>query len=346
MRLTSRQLKNMVRKEKFLLPEHYEDKIREAMGQIQPEMETVVSKYYSGRLRRRLAFAAAAMLLISGVCVGAGKLRKYMAVDLSGNTFLVDNSEWENLDSVWDYMKENLSYGEFGKFSSITAISGPCFVYHEISSVGKFQKLVKGADAGFRIPAEVPDGYRLEKTYVKFYLDASCKGAEIRKTEKQGSYIYQIFSLPEGFEKNVAAVAMTYRNDKGNYLYYQADLMNNGAMLFGDNAQAEKIKIQGFDSAVSVSEKDGTSIALTQKVDAIKPQEDIEELGRAEYFDYLEKHHIAFMWKWKEMYEGDDEEEEDMEDLNTFHYISYVVKSDVLSLGELRQIADGLGRLG
>ena len=284
MRLTSRQLKNMVRKEKFLLPEHYEDKIREAMGQIQPEMETVVSKYYSGRLRRRLAFAAAAMLLISGVCVGAGKLRKYMAVDLSGNTFF-----------------------------SHTAISGPCFVYHEISSVGKFQKLVKGAGAGFRIPAEVPDGYRLEKTYVKFYLDASCKGAEIRKTEKQGSYIYQIFSLPEGFEKNVAAVAMTYRNDKGNYLYYQADLMNNGAMLFGDNAQAEKIKIQGFDSAVSVSEKDGTSIALTQKVDAIKPQEDIEELGRAEYFDYLEKHHIAFMWKWKEMYEGDDEEEEDME---------------------------------
>lgn len=195
MKLTNKQLKKMVRKEKFELPEHYEDKIEETLKKLQPEMENAVEEYYGYRRRRRFAFVAAAMILVSGVCVGAGKLHKYMEVDLFGNSFLFNHSELENLDPVWDYMEENLNYGEFGKYSSITSISGPYFPYHEISSYDKFQRLVKGAGTDFLIPVEVPDGYHLDKMNIKFYLDSASKDIKLRKTEKKGSYIYQIFSF-------------------------------------------------------------------------------------------------------------------------------------------------------
>lgn len=65
--------------------------------------------------------------------------------------------------------------------------------------------------------------------------------------------------------------------------------MNNGGLLFDEDARVEKIELDGFDGAASVFEKGETSITFTQNINPVKPREDIVELGRKEYFEYPKK---------------------------------------------------------
>lgn len=342
-----RKIRDAINRERFILPEEYEEKLQSTLQQLGETDGMGVEKHFRRkRVHHKLALALVSVLAVF-LLIGAGSLKKYTGVDIWGNVTSVNNSsESENWSAIQKYANENVEYGQFLKYSSVMGVSAPYVPWQEILKKTDAEKIRLQADTHIKMPSAVPEGYHFTKADVSFYLQGDVEQCELTGTEKKGDYIYQIFDFPEGFEKKVSGLSYTYETEDGHYLVCQADLLNNGTSLFDEGSSVKELDIEGYQSAQEVRSKDHMSLLLTEEISPVEPVTDILNLGKEECFQYLKKHHIPFASKWKTMYDtedqGETETEEEGEDYNTFYYISYWWRSDILCGKELQEIAEGM----
>lgn len=342
-----RKIREAINREEFTLSAEYEGKLRSALQQVGEADCIEIEKHFRRkRVRHKLVIALVSVVAVF-VLMGAGPLKKYMGVDLWGNIINFDNSsESENWSAIQAYAKENLSYGQFLKYSSMMSVSTPYVPWQEVTKKSDAEKLRLQAETHIKMPSAVPEEYHFTKAEVVFYLQGDVEQCELKKTEKKGDYIYQTFDFPEGFEKKVAGLSYAYETEDGHYLVCQAELLNNGVALFDEESSVKELDMEGYQSAQEVRSKDRISLLLTEEISPVEPVTDILDLGKEECFQYLKKHHVPFASKWKTMYdvedEGETETEEEMEDYHSFNYISYWWSSDVLSGEELQELAKGM----
>lgn len=353
MRYYDRKIEQAIRKEHFTLPSGYEEKLQDTLQQLKMEEEEcsgIMKRFWSRRRKHRMIMAVVPAMLAVIVCVGAGRLQKYIVVDLWGNVTSENaNSDDFDWDALQAYADKNVSYGRFLKYSSVMMVGGPYVPWQDIEEEEEAERLRLQAVTKIHMPSELPGGYRFSKAQVMFYLEKDAKECVLESTEKKGQCIYQIFRFPKGFEENVQGLVYDYETEDGHFLRCQAILLNNGGTLFDTDSSVRDIEVKGYESAQEITEEDETYLMMTQKISPVEPENDIFEWGKEEYFQYLKKHHVPFAFKWKEMYEEDDtedgtdmQEEEETEDLTTYYYISYQLSSDVLSGKQLQKIAEGM----
>lgn len=344
-----RKIREAMNREEFTLPAEYEGKLRSALQQIEESDCIGIEKHFRRkRVHHKLVLALVSVMAVF-VLMGAGRqLKKYVAVDLLGNVTSYDDSSdgVEDWSAIQAYGKKHVSYGQFLKYSSVYGVSVPYVFWQEVAKESDAEKLRLQAATHIKMPSDVPEEYHFTKAEVNFYLQGDVEQCELKKTEKKGGYIYQIFDFPEGFEKYVSGLCYTYESEDGHFLVCEAQLMNNGVSLFDEESSVKELDMEGYQSAQEVTSKDQISLLLTEEISPVEPVLDILDLGKEECFQYLEKHHVPFASKWKTMYdvedEGETETEEEEEDLNTFYYISYWWRSDVLSGEELQELAKGM----
>lgn len=347
-----RKIREAINREEFNLPAEYEGKLQSALQQIEESDCIGIEKHFRRkRVHHKLVLALVSMMAVFAL-MGAGQLKKYMAVDLLGNVTSYDNSSVgdEDWSAIQAYGKKNVSYGQFLKYSSVYSVSVPYVFWQEMAKESDVEKLRLQAATHIKMPSALPEGYQFTKAEVQFYLQGDVEQCELKKTEKKGGYIYQIFDFPEGFEKYVSGLCYTYETEDGHFLVCLAQLMNNGVSLFDEESSVKKLDMEGYQSAQEVTSKDQISLLLTEEISPVEPVMDILDLGKEECFQYLKKHRVPFASKWKTLYdeedegetETEDETETEEEDLNTFYYISYWWWSDVLSGEELQEIAKGM----
>lgn len=355
-----RKIKKTIKKEHFDLPSDYEEKLQNTLQQMEEEECSSIMKHFQRKRRKRrmiLAVVPAMMAVI--VFIGAGRLQKYTVVDLWGNITSWDGNYGEmDWDALQTYGEKNVSYGRFLKYSSVWGVGGPYVPWQYITEEKEVERLRQQATADIRMPSKLPEGYQFTKAQVMFYLDKEAEECVLEKTEKKGQFICQIFRFPKGFEKNVQGLVYDYETEDGHFLRCYAQMFENGSGggMFDDNASVRKLDVKGYLSAQEITEEDRISLMVTQEISPIKPAttSDIMEWGKEECFQYLNKHHVPFAFKWKEMYDTEEDEEdtdetdiqEDIDETEdydeSYYYISYWLSSDVLSGEELQKIAEGM----
>lgn len=127
---------------------------------------------------------------------------------------------------------------------------------------------VNNASSPLLLPSYIPDGYVFTKGKVELYLDVKSLDSELVSSEVKDGKIYEIYKLPEGYDKKIRAVTLNYLGENGEKLRYQIMLSyalnENTAFSHGapESAEAEQIKILGFDEAIMIHDGEKSNFYL------------------------------------------------------------------------------------
>lgn len=111
----------------------------------------------------------------------------------------------------------------------------------------------------FKIPQYLPDGYRFKEGSVQYYFEDIDLEAEPVYSEERFGKIYEKYEVPEINIENVWAIGLTYENDDGNCISYNAHLSSGSAeqtyIYADDSSNGEILELPNFKYGLLISDR-------------------------------------------------------------------------------------------
>jgi hypothetical protein len=123
-------------------------------------------------------------------------------------------------------------------------------------------------DSFVKMPSYIPEGYSFKEGSIQLYLDKNSLKSELVSSETKDGILYEIYKLPNGFEKNISYLSLDYVDENGNYLNYDVMLEHkldeNTFFAHGaiDSAVVKKIDVSGFNEGIIIHDKKKTNVDL------------------------------------------------------------------------------------
>lgn len=349
-----RKIRKAISKEKWNFPQDFDRSVQKKLSELcNCDITMLEEKYQTGNnrfIKRKRTAVLAIVAMVAVLLMGAGVVREYRAIDIWGNCTIIQksifNSEDIDYNALYDYYDKNVEYGEFLKVSSIytvTAIES----WDEIPDNVDIYKLMEEANTDFQIPEKIRENYTLKRAKVRFYLkEEDVQSSKLLKTESKGDYVYQIFSYPEGFEKNIQAIYLEYEDADGKIFGITEQLSNDTiTSLTEKEDKITPLEKKGFTMANLVETESYREAIMAQEVDSVPmPEPDVTKIGKDECFACIDKHYIKLLAsKFKLMYEPYEAEDEELsEQLTNYNILFYQIttKDKTISEKDLKEVIE------
>lgn len=355
-----REIRKAILKEKWEFPQDFDRNVQKKLNELcNCDINMLEEKYQTGNnrfIKRKRTAVLATVAMVAVLLMGAGVMREYRTIDIWGNCTIIQksisNSEDIDYDAFYDYHDKNVEYGEFLKVSSIyivTAIES----WNEIPDNVDIYKLIEEANLDFQIPEKIRENCSLKRAKVRFYLkEEEVQSSKLLKTESKGEYVYQIFSYPDGFEKNIQAIYLEYEDADGKIFGITEQLTNNTiTSLTEKEDKITPLEKKGFTMANLVETENYWQAIMAQEVDNVPmPEPDVTKIGKEECFACIDEHFIKLVAsKFKLMYEpyeakdeSNEEDKELCEQLTNYNILFYQIttKDKTMSEKDLKKVVD------
>lgn len=250
-------IKEMAKKERAVMPKDFRIRI-DGLADSLPGRQK--------RAKRPRMRAARIAALTAAICL------------LTGGTVLARANGWITFD--WngapgelvieeDFAKEEVSEASGADYSRLVETLGENEMFRVTNASGaestalqrqvtpeQLEKLLTGSVIPYEMPQEVPEGYRFDRGWIHFGLSPDLVGPETKPayTERlEDGRLFEVFSLPNGYEQYINYIFMAYRNEAGSELQFTAQPLEKGAVVSFAARETGKIKeteLPGYSKAV------------------------------------------------------------------------------------------------
>ena len=220
---------------------------------------------------------AAAVVCLCAAAVGAVKLIDWQSFNLFGERTGDENMPLPTAGAMFQD-----PFSEYdGQFTSEAALGESRIVVLEdgsgsSSGTGHYKSddfdaiaaYVNNAGSPLPLPAYVPEGYVFIWGKVEFYLDVESLKSELVSSEVKDGKLYEVYKLPEGYDKKIEWVRLEYVGPGGSKLTCESHLGyaldENTSFSHGapESAAADKIEISGFDEAILIHDAEKANFYL------------------------------------------------------------------------------------
>lgn len=120
----------------------------------------------------------------------------------------------------------------------------------------QLEKLLTDSVIPYEMPQEVPEGYRFDRGWIYFGLSPDLVSPETKPayTERlEDGRLFEVFSLPNGYEQYINYIFVAYRNEAGSELQFIAQPLEKGAIVSfaaRETGEIEETELPGYSKAV------------------------------------------------------------------------------------------------
>ena len=155
----------------------------------------------------------------------------------------------------------------------------------EVTDINDILEYAKNSNISFLFPQYMPEGYYFVDGRTSLFIGEESLNAELTYSETKDGKLYEIYLMPEGYEKNISSFSLNYSNNKGSRLTYTAIVMEREYLEesfdinLTEKQTAKSISIVGFEKCLIINDNSENAYAknrayLYNKAESVKAVSD------------------------------------------------------------------------